>query len=364
MSKIVRKSFASVVLFLSAFSLHAQDDIEGLLLAGVEDANVLAEGYIAPFMNSFSTGLTGGWYSSGKTHKSFGMELLITANTVFIPDEDFFYTPNFANLNNINGYTDPSVTNSPTVFGPEIDNLEYSYSVDIDGENYTGTFSAPPGADLEENLPISAVPVPMAQLGIGIVKNTDLKIRWTPTVDLDDNGEFKLFGIGIMHDVKQHIPGLRNMPFDLSALVGYTNMSLEYDVQSNIDDVQSSGDGNLSSQNAKSAFEVNAWTIQGIISKKISVLSLYGGVGYNIVNSKLNLTGEYTVSYDNGGNQTTETFNDPINFEFSQSGPRLTAGFRLKLAILTINADYTLQRNSMLTLGLGFSFRESGATKR
>ncbi|MEQ8927688.1 MAG: hypothetical protein RLO81_17860 [Fulvivirga sp.] len=359
------KSLFFVVLFIGfTFTAKSQDDLEGLLLTGVEDANKIAEGYVAPFMNSFATGLTGGWYSSGKTHKTLGMELLITANAVFIPDEDFFYTPNFANFENIEGYANPSITRSPTIFGPEEveTGADYTYRVNIDNEDYTGSVDVPPGIGLKENLPLRAVPVPMAQLGIGIYKNTDLKIRWTPTIDVGDDGEFKLLGFGIMHDVKQHIPGLKNLPFDLSALVGFTDMSLEYNLQDAIDELQPNGDGSLTATNAKSTYDVNAWTIQGIISKKFSVLSLYGGVGYNIVKSSLKLTGEYNVEYDNGFAQATETFVDPINLEFSQSGPRLTAGFRLKLAILTINTDYTLQKNSTLTVGLGFSFREASST--
>ncbi|QSE97682.1 DUF6588 family protein [Fulvivirga lutea] len=339
-----------------SFLAKSQDDIEGLLLAGVEDANTLAEGYIEPFMNSFSTGLTGGWYSSGKTHKPLGMELLITANSVFIPSDDFFYSPNFINAD----YADPDVTRSPTVFGPENGEPQYRYDVDVNGQNFSGTFDAPPGIGLKENFPMEAIPVPMAQLGIGIYKNTDLKIRWTPKIDIGDDGEFKLLGFGIMHDVKQHIPGLKNIPFDLSALIGFTDMSLEYDLASAT--ANNSPDASISTTNGKSTFDVNAWTIQGIISKKFSVISFYGGLGYNIVNSSLKLSGDYDITYDDGVNQEIETIVNPVNLEFSQSGPRLTAGFRLKLAIVTINADYTLQKNSMLTVGFGFSFREASST--
>jgi hypothetical protein len=35
----------------------------------------------------------------------------------------------------------------------------------------------------------------------------------------------------------------------------------------------------------------------------------------------------------------------------------MTAGFRLKLAILTLHTDYTLQKYSCLTVGLGFAVR-------
>ena len=353
---IVKLFFTTIIVSVCSFNVKAQDDVEGLLLAGVEDANTLAEGYIAPFMNSFSTGMTGGWYSSGKTHKPGGMELLITVNNAFIPSDDYFYSPQFINAD----YAPGSERRSPTVFGPENNLPQYEYNVTVNGIPFSGTFEAPPGIDLKANAPFNAMPVPMAQLGIGIYKNTDLKIRWTPKISVGDDGEFKLIGFGIMHDVKQHIPGLKNVPFDLSALIGFTDMSLEYDLANAT--ANNSPDASISTSNGKTTFDVNAWTIQGIISKKFSVLSVYGGLGYNIVKSSLKLSGDYDVTYDNGFVQETQTITNPLDLNFSRSGPRLTAGFRLKLSILTINTDYTLQKNSTLTVGLGFSFREASST--
>jgi hypothetical protein len=39
------------------------------------------------------------------------------------------------------------------------------------------------------------------------------------------------------------------------------------------------------------------------------------------------------------------------------SGMRANIGFRIKLAIVTIHADYTRAQYNVLTTGLGFSFR-------
>ncbi len=184
---------------------------------------------------------------------------------------------------------------------------------------------------------------------IGIIKKTDVKIRWTPTIDVGDNGEFKLIGFGIMHDVKQHIPGIKALPFDLSAFVGFTDMSLEYDLAEETDPSD-----NVNTDNGRAIFDVNTWSIQGMISKKFSVLTLYGGLGYNIAKAELSMRGDYTVT-DDAGNSDVRT--DPIVLSSSASGPRLTAGFKLKLAILTLHTDYTLQKYNTLSVGVGFSVR-------
>jgi hypothetical protein len=167
-------------------------------------------------------------------------------------------------------------------------------------------------------------------------------LRFTPTIGVGDDASLKIFGIGIMHDVKQWIPGIKLLPFDLSGFVGYTRFKLEnyFDREGNPDQ--------------RGLFEMNATTLQGVISKTFSVLTLYGGMGYNIANSNLAMKGSYDINDDGeiGPNES-----DPLDLKFSASGFRTTAGFRLKLAVLTLHADYTLQKYKCLTVGLGISVR-------
>lgn len=176
----------------------------------------------------------------------------------------------------------------------------------------------------------------MLQLGFGLPKGIDIKLRLIPKIDLGD-GKFNLFGIGVMHDVKQYIPGIKNLPFDLSAFVGYTGMKLDVPLDPS------------ANPNQKGIFEVKATTIQGIISKKISVVTFYGGLGYNIAKSNLALLG----TYDIGGTMVT----NPVDLNFAASGTRLTTGMRLKLAVFTFHADYTLQKYNALTFGFGINVR-------
>jgi hypothetical protein len=70
----------------------------------------------------------------------------------------------------------------------------------------------PEGQSLKDAIKIAdALPVPMYQLGLGLPKGFELKVRFAPTVKMDDF-QFNLFGIGIMHDVKQYIPGIKGDP--------------------------------------------------------------------------------------------------------------------------------------------------------
>jgi hypothetical protein len=189
------------------------------------------------------------------------------------------------------------------------------------------------------------IPVPLAHLGFGLPKGTDLKLRFTPEINLGDNGTLKIFGIGVMHDIKQWIPGIKLLPFDLSGFVGFTKFTLE----TKLDQQTAAG------SNQRGVFEMNATTVQGLISKKFSVVTFYGGIGYNIAKSNLALKGSYDINDDGDTNDPNEK--DPVNLDFAASGGRMTAGMRLKLAVFTFHADYTLQKYKCLTVGFGINVR-------
>jgi hypothetical protein len=340
MKSILRIAFALSFAWISVLPSFAQDEIDHLLNESIDDGRKLITAYVTPVMNSVSLGLNQGWYNTAKAHKVAGVDLTITFNAMTIPKSDLFYDATKLGLKVVQlEPSSPGYPMSPTLFGPK-DEPTFSYTDETTGvkETYLG----PGGIDLKRELGVNAIPVPMAQLGFGLPKGTDVKIRFTPNLDLGDNSSFKLFGIGVMHDVKQWIPGIKLLPFDLSAFVGYTKLKMDsyFDPQTNPDQM--------------GVFEINATTVQGVISKNFSLLTLYGGLGYNIATSNLAMKGHYDVN-DNGQKETNEV--DPLDLKFSASGLRTTAGFRLKLAVLTIHADYTLQKYNCLTVGLGISVR-------
>lgn len=328
--------FATIIGFAQV--ARAQSDLDQYLRAGIEDAEKLTESYISPLIKGFGYGTSNGWYNTAKAHQSFGVDFTINASAVFVPSEDKFYTFRNSDYNNIR-LADGQSGQLPTAFGPSSPGPEL-VSFDEDG-NEIGRFNAPEGVGFEEEIGVNAIPVPMLQLGIGLVKNTDLKLRYIPTTDFGD-GQVKLFGVGLMHDIKQWIPGVKLLPFDFSVLFGHTTLSATYDLT-----------GNVKGKDQEGLFKARSMTIQGVISKKISVLTLYGAIGYNKVQSNINVNGEYVIEDD--FNEEVYTFIDPIAMEVTDGGMRATAGLRLKFAIFTLHADYTLNKYPMATVGLGFS---------
>lgn len=342
MSMIVKKAGMVMVLAALIQSVYAQDDLDKLLEGSVEDGRKLIQGYIDPFMKSVSLGLNQGWYNTAKPHKFPGFDLTITASAMTIPSSDLLYDVSKLGLQEIEMTPNsPGRPFAPTIFGPET-TPEYQL---IGNTDPNATFEGPSGLDLKENIGKNWMPVPMVTLGIGLPKETDLKLRFSPPVDVGDGGEFKVFGIGVMHNVKQYIPGLKLLPFDLSAFVGYTKLSLDYNYEG----------GEIDGENQRGEFGMSATTIQGVISKKFSVLTLYGGAGYNIAKSNLGIKGSFDFDGDEDFDSPGEI--NPVDLKFAASGPRVTAGFRLKLAVITLHADYTLQKFNALTVGFGINVR-------
>lgn len=340
MKRIYRIVSVVSLAVLSATTSFAQDDLEELLNRSLDDGKKLVKGYVSPFMNSVSLGLNQGWYNTAAPHKIGGIDITVTANAMNIPKSDLFFDVSKLGLEVVQlDDQSPDYPLMPTIVGPDRPPV-FRYTDEDSG--LTETYEGPGGLDLEAELGKNWVPVPMANVGIGLPKGTDLKLRFTPTLDLGDDATLKLFGIGVMHNIKQWIPGIKMLPFDLSGFVGYTKLKLEaqLDADANPDQI--------------GVFELNATTIQGLISKKLSILTVYGGAGYNIAKSNLALKGTYDIN-DNGEVDANEV--DPVDLKFASSGFRATAGMRLKLAILTLHADYTVQKYKCLTVGVGLSVR-------
>jgi hypothetical protein len=108
----------------------------------------------------------------------------------------------------------------PTAYGPETEVPSFTFN----GGPNVGGFNGPGGGNIAKEVPLGSMFVPTIQAGLGLFANTDLRFRFTPATSIN-NTELKAWGVGLMHDIKQHIPGLKELPFSLSLLLGYSNLT-------------------------------------------------------------------------------------------------------------------------------------------
>ncbi len=312
-----------------------QADLDQLLKGSQADANYLAQGYLTPVLNAIGSGLNQGWANTAATHKKFGFDLTLSVSSIQFPSDDSFYKVDNSKLTTLN-LISPADGNAPTFVGSDVAPT-YRYKDPSTGTEIPGSdFQGPAGINLKD-IPLGGLPLPMVNIGIGIPVVGDVKVRWASVNSA--GAKVNLLGFAIQHDIKQHIPGIKEVPFDLSALIGYTtfNSEVSFDAANN--------------PNQKGQADFSATTIQALIGKKFSVLSLYGGIGYNFSSGSFKAVGSYPDA------TTGITLTDPVSISSSVSGPRITGGLRLKLAIFTLHGDYTFQRYNTITVGFGIAVR-------
>ncbi|MCA6408097.1 MAG: hypothetical protein IM575_03130, partial [Cytophagales bacterium] len=105
---------------LMAFSSHAQNlaDISEFLRAEKKDASSLIKSYVTPAINAVSNGMTSGWYTTGKAHKTLGFDLGVSVSAVFTPSSDEYFTPSLSSSTTFSNKTNPSL-GAPSVVGPK-----------------------------------------------------------------------------------------------------------------------------------------------------------------------------------------------------------------------------------------------------
>jgi hypothetical protein len=316
-----------IALFLLISTISkSQDVVQEFLTSATNDSQQLMEGYLAPFGNWLGSGLNSGWYNTAKPHTFPGFD--VTAGVHFITpnNEAMFFTPDLEIL-----VIDPlSNQEIPTFLGSK-DGVGIGY---YDGNNiFQEIFKSPGG--INHN---SAVPMPYLQGSIGIIKDTEILFRYAPKIDLQDL-EVGHWGVGLKHGIKQWIPGVKKLPFDLSVVGGFSKLN-------GITAFNSEG------QNLK--LDVMAFNSNIILSKKIAGFTPYIGLGYQLSKSTLKLHGTYTA-YDVESSSDV-TITDPINMTFGGvNGFKTNMGARLKLLLFTIHVDWTMAEYNIFTVGIGLN---------
>lgn len=363
-----------VVLMCTLFTMsYAQlSDIGAVLGGGTADAKMLLKEYITPYANSLGANLNGGWYNTAKPHKLGGFDLTFSISAAIVPVGDRAF-----NLDDLVFNTgDPNITvdatgSTPTAAGKSKagPSITYTYDDGILPPVQLASYNMPKGTG------VYYFPSPMIQAGVGLPKGTELMGRYMPQTKLGLKGGTKagLWGIGLKHSISQWIPGLSKVPvFDMSLMGGYSRLSLSSGI--NVDPTTLGMDDNTT---AAVSFEkqsldmmVSGYTINLLLSADLKIICFYGGAGISSSKTNLKLNGYYPAPHllaDADFGSVTDASvqalgKNPIDIDIeskdgSATKPRLNVGFRLKFAVVTIHADYTYANYSLITAGLGISFR-------
>ena len=307
---------------LSSFGQTASQ-ITSIFADDIAQGEKLIEAYFTPIAESFGAGLNSGWYNTAKPHSLGGFDVTFTLNTVIIPNsaETFKIGDAFGNV------FESEENEAATIFGSTSSTAMYYDPSSVPGSdsipfNMPGGFKTP------------AIPLPMIQAGIGLIKNTAIDVRYMPMMNVGSNFNVNLFGIGLKHDLLQWIPGVGDMiPMSLSFQGGYTSLNTEL---------------NIADQ--KVTLNTKATTFNLVASKRLLMVTGYAGVGYNSSTTSFSADADFELS--------GIRFEEKVQMDFeSKNNLRANIGLRLNITLITIQADYTFAEYPTATVGLGVSLR-------
>lgn len=351
-----------ILIFIGVFTLtfnaNAQDGFENILLADGADSNKLMEAYFTPAMEGFIYGMNNGWYHTAKVHKILGFDLTVGLSAAMVPSEKEMFSISALGLSSVTSTSSSASTfagpNSATTFTVTKTVTINDPSSPANGQSrqVTANFDTPGG--VTGDLPLNAVPAPVAQVNLGLPFKIEAMVRFFPETDLGkDGGKASMYGIGLKKEITSWFGPLKSLPLHVSLLAAYTSMDVNYGFA----DVNS---GNFQMANASADFELRSYTAQAIASLNFPFINLYGGIGYSGGSSKFKMTGTYKgeFTYSEGGQSYTyEESLTPPNMEFNAGGFKTTVGARLSLGFLKIFADYTIQEYNTLSAGVAISIR-------
>ena len=290
----------------------------------IQDASNFLGAYFSPFSESIGAGLNRGWYNTAKPHKLAGFDVSLSINLITVSDELSSFDAN--SLNNFSS----SSSSTPTLLGS--------------GEGATISYQGNEFIMPNQNINLKTIPIPTLNAGVGLIKGTEVNLRYIPSYNYDigfvGKGSIELYGFGLKHDILQWLPLNKLLPFDLSFQGAFSqfNTSFEVESQSIRQDV---------------SLDIRATTFNLILSKKFSVVSAYASVGQNTVNSTF--TGNTNFKL---GSSSTLDFDLPLNIELPKSSEmQASAGVRFQFAIFTLYANQTFSSYHVTSAGIGLSFR-------
>jgi len=348
-----------VLLVCAAFFVqisYSQSSVVEFLKAGKSDANALVKAYLNPYAMALGDGLNNGWYNSAQTHKLFGFDFSISVSAIQIPNEATTFDLSTLGLTKLTIGTGGNI--APTIAGKDVAGPQLIVK-DSQGKQIV-SFNTPKGLGLD------IVPVPMAQIGFGLLPHTDIIGRFVPELKYNNNGDemkLGLWGVGIKHNFMEWIPVLKDLPFSASVFGSYSEVSaqsqlsftpLDFNEQNVTVTFTNNNDQFLKMKTKTSKFGL-------IVSKKIGILTVFGGIGQSTSDVTIDMIGKYPVitTVQGGGYAITDTdaLYDPIALRFESKNISMDAGLRLKLAFFSLFGSINKAEYTSYNTGVSLGFR-------
>lgn len=305
---------------------HAQDgDVEARIeQLGSENAKL----YTHPVTSGFVAGMNSGWFHSAEPLSPLGIEVQLKVMGALIPEEDETFEPVLPDEISAGGQTfqDPYVIRGGRTTSPTAVKDTTGATLELRDQVRQQMLASGVDPSKFEPIPfprgfdIPAVPMATIQGNLGLPLGTEASVRFVPSVELDpDAGSVESFGVGGKHSVSQWLGD--GFPLDLAVAGGFQS----FDVGTYM--------------------EADTKQFSVIASKNLAVLTLFGSVGWESSDVKVEYTLQNPKLPDSG---TRIAFEDE-----GENERRATLGFGLDLLFLKLNAAYSFAEYPVATASAG-----------
>ncbi|WP_339842175.1 DUF6588 family protein [uncultured Maribacter sp.] len=337
------KNLLTCIFLVSSIVATAQADFNNVLAAGVDDAERFTTSYMEPLSESVVYSISTGWYNTADAKPLGGFEISIIGNITGFKNKSnkktFILDPN--DYQNLDFVENPGVAREVSTALGDIEGTEVFVESQVAGLTVRETFDLPSGLSGEG---VDFVPSGYVQGSVGLIKGTEIKARFLPKMKYED-ASIGLIGFGLQHDFTKLLPADKILPVAISAIIGYTSISGDYDL---------SNAKLIEGENQRIEAKINSWAFGGVVSTKLPIINFYGGVNYISGKSVTDVLGTYRVT---SGPFASETYTDPFTITKKVSGVTGTIGTKLKLGFFRLNAEYSLGEFNTATVGVNFGFR-------
>jgi len=333
--------FSLLFVWLVACPVWAQQErIEQVLSLGLEDAQKIFEAYNAPLGRTIGFAMSDGWHETAQPLKRWQTNFRFVQSSVVYPAYAQKY--NLIDLNLKNAVVIAGDSSAPTAIGERGD-----LSILRNRLNDSLVF-LPKGLGLIYKQ-YAFFPAVYPQFNIGLFRNTELSVRFLPNVvplispfvsDIPENISMSYWGVGLMHDLKQWIPSIALAPFSLSVWGSYSSAKMSYPLKL-------TSLGPQDPRNQLLRYEVKAYSLGAVASKKIAFLTVFGGLQYDKSISTNRLEGTYKVG--------DEIINNPLEqtYEGQRIAGNLGAKVRFKQTFVMASAVFSQYTTLSIAIGFG-----------
>jgi hypothetical protein len=327
-----------VILFLLfstfSFSQTAQElkDL-GFL---IDDALFFSNKYFSPASDAAIYQATSGWMSSPKKRKLWDVTLGIHANAFLVPKQDRNFVINNSDFTFFQiEDTSINLATLPTALG------------DNDQIYLVGQIGASPvRLKTPEGVNEEFVLFSHFSGSVALWFGTELVVKYAPKTDLK-TGNYKVYGLGIKHNLDQYFKVLQDKKINLAGLVCYSNENISLDFIDPQTSIGSLGINRISGL-------VDTWQLQFNASKEYKKFEIASGIIVNVSDVKYKFTGDVDP---NQALPTQSLFNESLkNIYKTRTNYLGEVSCRYKINKMYLQATFAFGKFVNSNLGLQYEF--------